>query len=118
MAPSGVPLGGLDLSSHSFDDDDDAPDVEGDDTSVAIEAARGAYPSVEWIPASSSNYSSGRGGSRVRYVVIHDIEGTMPGAISAFRNPAYASAVTGAARSPSAATSPATWSRPSTDAVG
>ncbi len=89
IAPAGIPLGGLDLSRGGHDDDDGVPDAMGDDTSVAIEEARGAYPRVEWIPAASSNYSSGRGGSRVRYVVIHDIEGTMAGAISVFRNPAY-----------------------------
>jgi N-acetyl-anhydromuramyl-L-alanine amidase AmpD len=59
----------------------------GTGTDVAIEGLTGGYPSVEWIPASSSNYTSGRGGSSIRYVVIHDIEGTMPGAISVFRNP-------------------------------
>jgi N-acetyl-anhydromuramyl-L-alanine amidase AmpD len=56
-------------------------------TGVAIEGLTGGYPATEWIPASSHNYTSGRGGSSIRYVVIHDIEGTMPGAISVFRNP-------------------------------
>ena len=45
----------------------------------------GAYPSVQWIR--SPNYSS-RQGSPIRYIVIHDIEGTMPGAISIFRSAA------------------------------
>ncbi|MBX7101181.1 MAG: N-acetylmuramoyl-L-alanine amidase [Myxococcaceae bacterium] len=48
--------------------------------------AAGKYPPMEFIAASSSNYSS-RSGGRVRFVVIHDMEGTMPGAISVFRNP-------------------------------
>jgi N-acetyl-anhydromuramyl-L-alanine amidase AmpD len=46
----------------------------------------GAYPPIEFIPASSRNYSS-RSGGKVRFVVVHDIEGTMPGAIAVFRNP-------------------------------
>lgn len=74
-----------------WDDETAAETPESDTgTSVAIEALTGGYPSTEWVPASSSNYTSGRGGSRIRYVVIHDIEGTMPGAISVFRNPRYA----------------------------
>jgi hypothetical protein len=89
LVEAGVPLEGLDFSTPP--EEEPAPDLLGDDTSVAIEAARGSYPGgIEWIPASSSNYSTGRGGSRIRYVVIHDIEGTMPGAIAVFRNPRYA----------------------------
>lgn len=86
---AGVPLDGLDLSSPVVDDEPVAEGGTGD-TSVTVEAVRGAYPPIQWIPASSSNYSSGRGGSRIRYVVIHDIEGTMSGAIAVFRNPRYA----------------------------
>ncbi len=52
---------------------------------VTVEALSTDYPSTEWIPASSSNYTNGRGMS-VRFVVIHDMEGTMNGAISVFRN--------------------------------
>jgi N-acetyl-anhydromuramyl-L-alanine amidase AmpD len=52
---------------------------------VTIESLAGDYPETQWIPASSSNYTSGRG-YQIRYVVIHDIEGTMPGAISVFRS--------------------------------
>ncbi len=54
---------------------------------TALQALRaGDYPKIEFIPASSRNYSS-RSGGKVRFVVIHDIEGTMPGAIAVFRNP-------------------------------
>lgn len=50
------------------------------------ELTPGKYPAVQFIAASPSNYSL-RGTGRVRFVVIHDIEGTMPGAIAVFRNP-------------------------------
>lgn len=50
------------------------------------ELTPGQYPKIEFIAASSSNYSS-RGSGKVRFVVVHDIEGTMPGAIAVFRNP-------------------------------
>lgn len=54
---------------------------------VAIESALSTdYPHTEWISASSSNYTSGRG-MGIRYVVIHDMEGTLNGAVSVFRNP-------------------------------
>ncbi len=52
---------------------------------VTVEALSNGYPSTEWIPASSTNYTVGRG-YNIRYVVIHDIEGTMDGAISVFRH--------------------------------
>ena len=54
---------------------------------VATESALSSdYPATEWIAASSSNYTSGRGMS-IRYVVIHDMEGTLNGAIGVFTNP-------------------------------
>lgn len=46
----------------------------------------GRYPSIRQVPAASSNYGSRRGGT-VRFVVIHDMEGTVPGTISVFQNP-------------------------------
>jgi N-acetyl-anhydromuramyl-L-alanine amidase AmpD len=62
----------------------------GRDVGTALQALTpGQYPKITFIPASSSNYSS-RSGGRVRYVVIHDIEGRMDGAIAVFRNPARA----------------------------
>jgi N-acetyl-anhydromuramyl-L-alanine amidase AmpD len=49
----------------------------------AIEAvAPGKYPARQWIP--SPNFSS-RLGLNVRFIVVHDIEGTMAGAISVFK---------------------------------
>lgn len=53
---------------------------------VAVEALTSGYPALHWVAASSSNYSRGRGMS-VRYVVVHDMEGTLSGAISVFRTP-------------------------------
>jgi N-acetyl-anhydromuramyl-L-alanine amidase AmpD len=50
---------------------------------VPIEAvAPGHYPKVQWIP--SPNHSS-RLGYPIRYVVVHDIEGTMASAVQIFR---------------------------------
>jgi len=45
--------------------------------------APGHTPPFQWIP--SPNFSS-RLGYPIRYIVIHDMEGTMAGAISVFRN--------------------------------
>ena len=47
----------------------------------------GAYPSgIKWDAANSGNYTSGRQGSGINYVVIHDMEGTYASAISWFKN--------------------------------
>ena len=49
----------------------------------------GAYPSgIKWDAANSGNYMSGRDGSSIKRVVIHDMEGLYAGAISWFKNPA------------------------------
>jgi N-acetyl-anhydromuramyl-L-alanine amidase AmpD len=48
---------------------------------------------VAFVPASSSNYTAGRGGSAVNTIVIHDMEGSYSGSIGWFQNPnAHASA--------------------------
>jgi N-acetyl-anhydromuramyl-L-alanine amidase AmpD len=47
--------------------------------------APGKMPAYQWIP--SPNFGS-REGDAIHYVIIHDIEGTMAGAISVFKNPA------------------------------
>lgn len=48
----------------------------------------GAYPSgIKWDPASSANYTKGRGASISR-IVIHDMEGSYGGSISWFKNSA------------------------------
>jgi N-acetyl-anhydromuramyl-L-alanine amidase AmpD len=54
------------------------PDVE-----AFAAPAPGKYPARQWIP--SPNFSS-RLGYHVRFIVIHDIEGTMAGAISVFKH--------------------------------
>ena len=46
------------------------------------------YGPALWSAASSSNYTRGRGGSPVQYVVIHTMQGSYAGSISWFRNPA------------------------------
>ncbi len=60
-------------------DDSEAPD------GTAARIAPGHYPATQWIP--SPSFSS-RLGSPIRYIAIHDIEGTMAGAISVFKNAA------------------------------
>jgi N-acetyl-anhydromuramyl-L-alanine amidase AmpD len=47
--------------------------------------APGKMPPYQWI--ASPNFGS-REGDQIHYVIIHDIEGTMAGAISVFKNPA------------------------------
>ena len=42
---------------------------------------------VRFVPASTQNYTSGRGAT-IDHIVIHDMEGTYAGAISWFQNPA------------------------------
>ena len=45
------------------------------------------YPPALWTPASTSNYSVGRGGTPISAVTIHDVEGSYAGCISWFQNP-------------------------------
>ena len=63
----------------SPDDETDAPPV-----GSTARVKPGAMPPFQWIR--SPNFGS-RDGYAIRYVVIHDMEGTMPGAISVFKNP-------------------------------
>lgn len=75
----------LDIGDPWADDDEVIAESDTGETGVTVEEVRG-YPAIEFIAASSSNYSS-RNGQSIRYVVIHDIEGTMAGAVATFRNP-------------------------------
>lgn len=57
---------------------------------AGMDASATGYPGADWIPADPANYTpSDRpdNGLTVRWVVIHDIEGTAAGAISWFQNP-------------------------------
>jgi MYXO-CTERM domain-containing protein len=54
---------------------------------VAREYSGAEYPSALWVPASTSNYTPGRGGRSIRYIVIHTAQGSYSGTISWFRNP-------------------------------
>ncbi len=49
--------------------------------------ASGDYAPAHWVAASSSNYTTGRGGNSIRYVVIHTMQGSYGGSISWFQNP-------------------------------
>lgn len=44
------------------------------------------YGPARWVPASTSNYNTGRTG-RVQFVVIHTMQGSYAGSISWFQNP-------------------------------
>ncbi|MFO0625924.1 MAG: N-acetylmuramoyl-L-alanine amidase [Polyangiales bacterium] len=46
------------------------------------------YGPALWSAASSSNFTSGRGGNTVQFIVIHTMQGSYAGSISWFRNPA------------------------------
>ena len=50
-------------------------------------AATADYGPARWVAASSSNYTAGRGGSAINYVVIHTMQGSYAGSISWFQNP-------------------------------
>jgi len=45
------------------------------------------YPGARWVPAHGSNYTSGRSGGSIRYVVIHTMQGSYAGSLSWFQNP-------------------------------
>ncbi len=44
------------------------------------------YPSFKWLPASSQNYDTGRGGAGITRIIIHATAGSYEGAISWFRD--------------------------------
>lgn len=46
------------------------------------------YPGARFVAAHSSNYSSGRSGESVRYIIIHTMQGSYSGSISWFQNSA------------------------------
>lgn len=45
-----------------------------------------AAAATRWIPAPTTNYTAGRGGERVRFIVIHQTDGTYEGSIAWFRS--------------------------------
>jgi len=55
--------------------------------SAAEAAPPSWYPTTRWVPASSENFSEGRDGARVTFIVIHASDGTYAGAESWFRQP-------------------------------
>jgi N-acetyl-anhydromuramyl-L-alanine amidase AmpD len=42
---------------------------------------------INWDPAYSGNYTVGRGGNSVQYVIVHVVQGSYSGCISWFKNP-------------------------------
>lgn len=59
------------------------------DLVLPASAAIGAeYPGALWSSASSENYTNGRTGGSINYIVIHTMQGSYSGSISWFRNPA------------------------------
>jgi N-acetyl-anhydromuramyl-L-alanine amidase AmpD len=47
-----------------------------------------SMPRVEWMPSPESNFSYGRGGKRVLWVIIHTTEGGFASSVNWLRNPA------------------------------
>lgn len=60
--------------------------VGSDSATVGQELTPGKYPPIQFIAAHPNNYGSRQGG-KVRFVVIHDMEGTLAGTISVFKSP-------------------------------
>jgi N-acetyl-anhydromuramyl-L-alanine amidase AmpD len=46
-----------------------------------------SLPRVEWLPSPESNFTYGRGGRRVLWVIIHTTEGGFTGSVNWLRNP-------------------------------
>lgn len=55
---------------------------------LSLDALAETRPSTQWRPAAADNYTQGRGGNPIRYVVIHTVEGSALGAVSWFANSA------------------------------
>lgn len=55
--------------------------------SAAEAAPPSWYPTMRWLPAPGENFSEGRGGARVSFIVIHATDGSYAGAKSWFRDP-------------------------------
>ena len=77
------PLGPIDPTMDPVIPGDELGDGPGGELQPLALAA-GNYPAIKWIPAPSRNYTNGRSGGRVRYVVIHDIEGSYSSGIRTF----------------------------------
>lgn len=50
-------------------------------------SASSDYGPAHWVAASSRNYTNGRSGGSIQYVVIHTMQGSYGGSISWFQNP-------------------------------
>ncbi|MEW5851521.1 MAG: N-acetylmuramoyl-L-alanine amidase [Myxococcota bacterium] len=62
--------------------------IEGRPVGRALSSTTQGLEGIPFVAASTSNYSAGRGGAPIQYVVIHTVQGSYAGAISWFRNPA------------------------------
>jgi MYXO-CTERM domain-containing protein len=51
-------------------------------------SASADYGPARWVPASTRNYTGGRTGGSIQYVVIHTMQGSYAGSTSWFQNPA------------------------------
>lgn len=45
------------------------------------------YPPMRWVPASTQNFDTGRGGAAISYIVIHATSGAYNGTLSWFQDP-------------------------------
>ncbi len=75
-------LGALLFSANAFAFGDSYPILQ------APAANSTEYPEALWVAANSSNYSTGRSGETIQYVIIHVMQGSYAGSISWFQNPA------------------------------
>ena len=74
-------LGALLFSANAFAFGDSYPILQ------APAANSTEYPEALWVAANSSNYSTGRSGETIQYVIIHVMQGSYAGSISWFQNP-------------------------------
>lgn len=58
----------------------------GDAVRARTEALTAEFPSATWSAASSSNFSTGRRGESIEYILIHTMQGSYSGSISWFKN--------------------------------
>ena len=77
-----VILGALWFTANAFAVGDTYPILQGPAANST------EYPEALWVGANSSNYSTGRSGETIQYVIIHVMQGSYAGSISWFQNPA------------------------------
>ena len=62
-----------------------AAEESGRDARGAQSVASREYAAAQWLPAHASNYTAGRQGQRVEYLIVHTVEGSTAAAVSWFQ---------------------------------